>query len=200
MHLKYIEVFQVPKVLINFKNLNCCRGVYGRRTWVVWVMAKGFLAWFLFTEAPGVSVSFHSFAFILFRKLKLKEMYCQAILKSRVWNENANNAILPAKPQRKDLPWNHETFRGLRTSIICETKPLIINSISMLPGYLHLYSDVRLLVCAVESGLTPEDDLMFTRFYLQQSYFQSSHSLSPKGYEGDTVQPIISRAQILKMG
>lgn len=35
VHLKYIEVFQVPKVLINFKNQNCCRGVYGRKTWVV---------------------------------------------------------------------------------------------------------------------------------------------------------------------
>lgn len=127
-------------------------------------------------------------------------MCCHAILNTRVWNENADSAILPAKTQRKDLSWNHEAFGGLRSSIICETKPLITNSIFMLPGCLHPYSDVRLLVCPVESGLTPEDDLMVTGFYLQWSYFQSSDSLSTKGYKGDTIHPIISRAQILKMG
>lgn len=35
VHLKYLEIFQVPKVLINFKNQDCFHGVYGRRTWAV---------------------------------------------------------------------------------------------------------------------------------------------------------------------
>lgn len=69
----------------------------------------------------------------------------------------------------------------------------------MLPGCLHLYSDVRLLVSSVESGLTPEMTSRSPDFICRDP-ISKVVTFSTKGHEGDTVQPIISKEQIFKMG